>query len=172
MYIRQTKTRSAKSGENYFTFRLVASVRTGSRVRQRTLLNLGSNFSLSKDLWPRLCSRIDQLLAGQSSLLSEITEIEELAQHYAARLLALDAPVSTQQQGDQGGDYQEVDVSSLELIRPRSVGVEHVGVAALTELGLPQILNPCLTPKKINYAISTSSTSKKHRLALHFCLFR
>jgi transposase len=140
MYIRQTKTRSAKSGENYFTFRLVASVRVGSKVKQRTLLNLGSNFSLSKDLWPRLCSRIDQLLAGQSSLLSEITEIEELAQHYAARLLALDAPVSTQQQGDQGGDYQEVDVSSLELIRPRSVGVEHVGVAALTELGLPQIL--------------------------------
>jgi len=139
MYIRQTKTRSAKSGENYFTFRLVASVRVGSKVRQRTLLNLGSNFSLSKDLWPRLCSRIDQLLAGQGSLLSETAEIEEYAQHYAARLLALDLPVATQH-GDHGGDYQEIDVSSLELIRPRSVGVEHVGVAALTELGLPQIL--------------------------------
>ncbi len=32
-------------------------------------------------------------------------------------------------------------------------------------------LGPCLTPQKINHAISTSFTSKKHRLALHFCLF-
>lgn len=139
MYIRQTKTRSAKAGEDYFTFRLVASERVGTKVRQRTLLNLGTNFSLAKNLWSRLCARIDQLLAGQGNLLSETPEIEELAQHYAARLLALDAPVSSPQ-GDQVVDYQEVDVASLELVRPRSVGVEHVGVAALTELGLPQIL--------------------------------
>jgi len=139
MYIRQTKTRSAKSGDDYFTFRLVASERVGTKVRQRTLLNLGTNFPLPKEQWPRLCSRIDQLLAGQGSLLPEATEIEEFAQQYAARLLAHSAPVSSTQ-GDPEVDYQEVDVTSLELVRPRSVGVEHVGVAALTELGLPQIL--------------------------------
>jgi transposase len=139
MYIRQTKTRSAQSGDDYFTFRLVASERVGTKVRQRTLLNLGSNFSLPKEQWPRVCSRIDQLLAGQSRLLPETTEIEEFAQQYAARLLAHSAPASSAQ-GNPEGDYQEVDVTSLELVRPRSVGVEHVGVAALTELGLPQIL--------------------------------
>ena len=35
----------------------------------------------------------------------------------------------------------------------------------------PRRPNPCLTPEKINYAISTSSMPKNHRLALHFCLF-
>lgn len=139
MYIRQTKTRSAKSGEDYFTFRLVASERVGTKVRQRTLLNLGTNFPLPKDQWPRLCSRIDQLLAGQSNLLPETKEIEEFAQQYAAGILAHSAPASSMP-GSPEVDYQEVDVASLELVRPRSVGVEHVGVAALTELGLPQIL--------------------------------
>ena len=40
MFIRRTQTRSARSGEAYFTFRLVCSERIGSKVRQRTLLNL------------------------------------------------------------------------------------------------------------------------------------
>ena len=35
MFIRRTRTRSI--GERYFTFRLVRSERTGSKVRQRTL---------------------------------------------------------------------------------------------------------------------------------------
>ncbi len=38
MFIRRTATR--RRGEHYFTFRLVRSERTGSKVRQRTLLNL------------------------------------------------------------------------------------------------------------------------------------
>ena len=33
-------------------------------------------------------------------------------------------------------DVQRVDVDSLELIRPRSVGVEHVGLWAMDQLGL------------------------------------
>lgn len=32
-----------------------------------------------------------------------------------------------------------MDVNSLELVRPRPIGVEHVGLAALQELHLPQI---------------------------------
>lgn len=139
MYIRQTKTRSSKVGEDYFTFRLVASQRIGSKVRQRTLLNLGSNFSLAKEHWPSLCTRIDQLLSGQSTFLSEPEEIEELAQLYAARLVTVRAqPASSPDSVT--ADYQEVDVDSLELVRPRSVGVEQIGVAALNELGMEQIL--------------------------------
>jgi transposase len=36
--------------------------------------------------------------------------------------------------------YHEVDVDSLELVRPRSIGVEHAGLAALNWLELPRIL--------------------------------
>lgn len=139
MYIRQTKTRSSKSGEDYFTFRLVASERIGKKVRQKTLLNLGRNFSLEKEQWPRLCIRIDQLLSGQGNFLVETEAVEDLAQRYAAQLIAL-SPSATSSQEGLDTDYQEVDVASLELVKPRSVGVEHVGVAALSWLGLPQIL--------------------------------
>ena len=41
MFIRRTKTRSAEGGV-YHSYRLVRSERSGERVRQRTLLNLGS----------------------------------------------------------------------------------------------------------------------------------
>lgn len=139
MYIRQTKTSNTSTGEAYITFRLVASERIGSKVRQRTLLNLGRNFSLPKQQWPVLCARIDQILSGQDSLLSESPEIEMLAQRYAAQLVVRSTPVPPPQE-TVATTYDEVDVASLELVRPRSVGVEHVGVTALSWLQVPQIL--------------------------------
>ena len=139
MYIRQTKTRSSKTGEDYYTFRLVASERVGTKVRQRTLLNLGRNFSLPKEQWPQLCARIDQILSGQEAFLPESTLIEAEAQRYAARLVVLSAPAASVQESSEV-DYQEVDIASLELVRPRAVGVEHVGLAALSWLEIPQIL--------------------------------
>jgi transposase len=139
MFIRQTKTSNATSGEAYFTFRLVASERIGGKVRQRTLLNLGRNFSLPRDQWPQLCSRIDEILAGQNTLLTISPTIETLAQRYAARLVA-GRQAATPSKETAGGQYHEVDVDSLQLVRPRSVGVEHFGLAALGWLELPSIL--------------------------------
>lgn len=127
------------TGEAYCTFRLVASQRIGSKVRQRTLLNLGRNFSLPKEQWPRLCARIEQILSGQGSFLPESCALEAQAQRYAARLVVLSVPASTVQESAEA-DYQDVDIASLELVRPRSVGVEHVGLAALSRLEIPRIL--------------------------------
>lgn len=139
MYIRQTKTSNALSGEAYYTFRLVVSARIGGKVRQQTLLNLGRNFSLPREEWPQLCAVIEQILSGQLSLLPVPATIEKLAQRYAARLVISHRPADPPEEG-MSIVYQEVDVDSLELVHPRSVGVEHVGVAALQELELPQIL--------------------------------
>ncbi|MDO8370269.1 MAG: hypothetical protein Q7S71_06180 [Candidatus Nitrotoga sp.] len=38
-------------------------------------------------------------------------------------------------------DYQEVGVNSLQLTQPRSVGVEHVGLHTLNQLGLVEKLS-------------------------------
>ncbi len=138
MFIRQTKTRGSIKGESYFTYRLVASERVGSRVRQKTLLNLGSTFPLSKDEWPALCTCIERRLAGQDALVLESAEIEKLAAMYAGRIIAASPnPVSA---GVPICDYQEVDTNSLELSRPRSVGVEHVGLSAMSWLDFEGIL--------------------------------
>ena len=139
MFIRRTKIGTAVSGGAYYTFRLVASKRIGDKVRQQTLLNLGHNFSLPKEQWPQLCARIDDILTGQLTLENQSVEIEKIAQHYAARLIANRAESQDILQ-KKITDYQEVDVVSLELLRPRSIGVEHVGLETIKLLDLPKIL--------------------------------
>lgn len=140
MFIRRTKTGSSSSGQAHYTFRLVASKRIRHKVQQKTLLNLGANFSLSRELWPQLCSRIDEIITGQLTLdNNQPEEIEQVAQHYAARLIA-NRSEPQEVSKKETIDYQEVDVASLELIRPRSIGVEHAGLEALKMLNLPEIL--------------------------------
>jgi hypothetical protein len=126
----------------------------GKQVRQVTLLNLGRHFDLPQSDWPRLCARIEALLAAQPGLLAETKPIETLAQRYAARLTAnhpaaREAIPRTDPLGSQGpnaaipsppADFAEVDIASLQLTRPRSVGVEAVGLAAIGWIGLTPIL--------------------------------
>ena len=139
MFIRQAKTRNATSGDAYFTYRLVSSERVGGKVRQHTLLNLGRNFSIPKEQWPSLCARIEEILSGQTTLLEVSKKVETAAQRYAARLITGRRP-ETPPTEEKASQFHEVDVDSLELLRPRSVGVEHVGLAALYSLELPGIL--------------------------------
>jgi len=170
MFIREAATRNKSENESYFTFRLVASERTGDKVRQVTLLNLGRHFDLprpdhahgpSSRGWPRLCARIDALLAGRPGLLPEPEVIETLAQRFAARLIAAQPgpggpaaapppaapePARPAPAGPSAASatpdplYAEVDVASLQLTRPRAVGVEAAGFAAMGWLGIDQIL--------------------------------
>jgi hypothetical protein len=52
-------TRNRKTGEAYFTHRLVEVVREGKAVKQRTLLNLGVHFDVARGDWAALAARID-----------------------------------------------------------------------------------------------------------------
>ena len=135
MFIRRTRTRSGS--EHYFTFRLVRSERIGPKVRQRTLLNLGRHFDVAQHDWPVLCRRIDDLLIGQLPLSPDCPQaLESHAQRIAAQLLAHERVGTPASPANRGRDVQHVDVDSLELIRPRSVGVEHLGLWAMEQLGL------------------------------------
>lgn len=134
MFIRCTNTRSRVSGEAYFSHRLVETHREGNVVRQRTLLNLGSHFNLPQSEWPVLAARIEPLLRGQDSLLpprpSEATE--PLAQRYAAQRIARQREMT---HATAAPRFVEVDLSTLEQVRPRTVGVEHVALACMRQLG-------------------------------------
>ena len=138
MFVRRTQTRRT-DGQTYHTHRLVNSERTGAKVRQRTLLNLGGHFGIPREQWPLLCQRIDEILDGQTPLLDDAPPaLEEEAQRIAAQLLArTPAPAGeSPRTAPSGRDLQSVDIDSLELARPRSVGVEQVGLWALSQLGL------------------------------------
>ena len=136
MFIRRTPTRRNADGVAYHTFRLVESRREGARVRQSTLLNLGSTFDLPEPLWPDLCVRLAQILGQRDDLLAaNVPEpVETLAQSLAARLISSRAEPLPE------CDFVEVDVASLELTRPRSVGVEQVGLHALAQLEFEPLL--------------------------------
>ena len=66
-----------------------------------------------------------------------------LAQRCAAQLIALrpsaaalTAAEAARAQPDEPGRYQEVDLDSLEMVRSRSVGVEHAALSAMRQYGL------------------------------------
>ena len=136
MYIRKTQCQKRKAGGHYYTYRLVESRRTAKGVRQRTLLNLGVDFSLPREQWPDLTKRIEDILGGQHSLFDIDCDVERLAQGYASRII-----ISHQDVSDPDDiDYREVDLDSIELSRPRSVGGEHITLEALRFLELDKKL--------------------------------
>ena len=129
-------------------YRLVQSARVGGAVKQTTLLNLGSHFDLPQGEWAALAQRIDELWRGQQPLLDATLSNagQALSARYAAQLIALQpsaasitpAAAAKAQSGDLGESlrYQEVDLDSLELVRPRSVGVEHAALSVMRQCGL------------------------------------
>ena len=141
MFIRRTRTNSTASGEAYFTYRLVRTQREGAKVRQITLLNLGRHFTLEQSLWPDLCGRIDEILGRQKRLFKRKVEpnVELEAQRIAAQLVSRQTEIGlTEHRGS--SNMQTVDVESLTLSRPRSVGVEQVGLWAMEQADFPGLL--------------------------------
>jgi len=141
MFIRQTKTRNDKTGgEPYYTYS--PCYFETNRASGKT-----TDYSESgKPLFPfqskigHCCAQGSNIFfADRLALLPVDAAIEKLAQRYAARLITKQKRVTTD---DKKGEaiYLSVDVESLEMVRPRSVGVEHVGLTALSWLGIPEIL--------------------------------
>ena len=129
MYIRRTKTKNLDDGGAYYTYRIVESFRLGNQVKQRTLLNLGSDFAIDPAHWPLLTARIEQLLEDSPRqlelfhLTDDLSELlEASAQRYSALIVAkLAQPVNTT---DPEQDYHRVDINHVEALKARSIGVE------------------------------------------------
>jgi transposase len=133
MFIRCTTIKTSQSGEPYKSFRLVETERVSGKVKQRTLINLGRYFDVPQAQWQSLSSRIDQLLTGQSSLLSiELdADLEALAQRYTAQIIASRSTVN-----DASIKFEAVDISTVELVRPRRIGIEQLALHAIKQLTL------------------------------------
>jgi hypothetical protein len=139
MYIRRTVSKSKKnSKKRYYTYRLVESVHIGRKVKQRTLLNLGADFSLDRSHWSTLSKRIEDILENRPSLFELDREIESLAQQYAAQLLSVKAASSSD---DSSIAYECVDLGSLEHLDPRSIGGESLLYESIQTLKLEKALS-------------------------------
>ena len=152
MFIRRVKTRTTENGSNYYSYRLVDSYRIADRVRQRSLLNLGSSFAFPRDQWSELVQRIEQIIQGKNELLFPQSELEQQAQTIVVLLLRkysraeLLAPPGGEPATEKDPDtkptkaFHSVDLDTLKLTNSRTVGGEALALSALSEIGLPDHL--------------------------------
>jgi transposase len=157
MYIRRTTIKSRATGEPYYSHRLVESVRTEHGVRQRTLANLGRHFGVPREQWPALAQRIEHLVTGQGELVPPDLDAqwEEHAQRYSALVIRARARVH-ETTSPRIADYQSVDVNCVDVLRPRSAGVEHVSLEALRQVGFDDKLQALgFTKPQLSAAIGT-----------------
>ncbi len=84
MYIRKSQQKHSKTGEVYTTYRLVESYRnTEGKVRQQTLLNLGSHFLFPQEEWKALADRVEEILCGQGRFFETDHALEKEAERIA-----------------------------------------------------------------------------------------
>ena len=88
MFIRATKTHTDKDGAPVHSHRLVLSRRVGGKVRQRTLLNLGTDYPVAKEKWREVAELAEALLHGHPPLLEAASDVQAAAEDIVARLRA------------------------------------------------------------------------------------
>jgi len=139
MFIRRVPHKNRKNHKEYYTYKLVESIRTKRGPRQRDILNLGVGFDLPKDKWKDLANCIEEIISGQKSLFDYPKEITTLARRYARKIIREQAPVIAERQ-DIEPDYATIDLNSVEDEETRTVGAEHVVYETIKQLGIDRKL--------------------------------
>jgi len=139
MFIRKVPHKDKKNRKEYFTYKLVESVRTERGPRQRDVLNLGVNFDLPREQWKGLANCIEDTLTGQRPLFDYPKRIGTLSRKYAREITRQQAQAIGEAE-DVPSDYQVVDVNSVDNEDIRSVGAEHVVYETMRQLGLDRKL--------------------------------
>jgi len=137
MYVRKVSHYNKSNRVEYHTYKLVESVRTERGPRQRTLLNLGTDFNLSQGKWKEFANRVEEIVTGQISLLDYPEEIESFAQNCARKIIRKRSSIIPEKKDS---DYQTVDVNSTENEQARTIGAEHVVYHTIKELELDRKL--------------------------------
>ena len=143
MFVCKVTHYNKKNRREYYTFKLVESVRTERGPRQRDILNLGTDFNLPKEKWKEFANRVEEIITGQSSLLHYPEQIESLARRCARKVIRKHSsiiPKNKASSSDFPPDYQTVDVNSVENEQARTIGAEHVVYHSIQELELDRKL--------------------------------
>lgn len=156
MYIRKVSQKKSETGKTYFTHRLVETYRNQeNKVRQRVLLNLGTNFNIVQDEWKLLADRVEEIMSGQAIMFEYEQHIEKMAQDIAKRVIRREANFTEHKQ-EEIKSYQEVDVNTIESQNIRSIGPEYLGIETARELKLNHLLKELkFNNKQINTALGS-----------------
>ena len=132
MFIKKVRKRNGRTKKRYEYLHLVESVRTDKGPRQRLVLNLG-NLELDPSQYQSFARRIEEILTGQRTLLELDKTLEKRAREAARKIFKKQ---SEQLEEEQASDFQTVDVNSLEVESPRSIGAEYLCHSVWKELGM------------------------------------
>jgi transposase len=136
MFVRKVIHTDSKNRREYYTYKLLESLRTERGPRQRMVLNLGTDFSLPEEHWKDLANRIEEIVTGQHHLFTYPDEVESYAELYARRIIAYHGETTVRRSDP---DYQRVDMDTIDNEMPRSVGTEHVVCETIRALGLDEL---------------------------------
>lgn len=155
MFIRKTKKTHPETKKVYFVYQLIESVRTERGPRQHILLSLGSELDLPAAEHKALANRIEEIIAGSQNLVPYPEKIEQLAQHYASKLIErLSKQTSKESIADEQPDYQTIDLHTIEQQEARTVGAEHLLLHMTHQLQLRnKLLQLGFSPTDINLAL-------------------
>jgi transposase len=139
MFIRRVPHKNRRNLKEYYTFKLVESIRTERGPRQRDILNLGVDFDVPQKQWKDLANCIEEIITGQLPLIDYPKVIRNLARRYARKIVRDQASVIAERQ-DIPPDYETIDINSVEDEEARTVGAEYVVYETIKELEIDQKL--------------------------------
>ena len=130
MFFRRTKAANGPDGKSCYTYRLVENQRVATKIRQKTVLNLGANRDVPQSDWRAVAQRVEALQQGQISCFEYPQHVESAAQSIAIRSWARDL------NGDKlaTGSVVTVDFDTMKHTDVRSVGCERLCLQALEDL--------------------------------------
>ena len=136
MFIRKIKKQNGRTEKIYEYLQLVESVRTENGPRQRLVLNLG-NLDIDPSQYKALARRIEDILTGQRSFIELDKEIEKYAREATNKIFKKQAK---EIEGKSEPDYQMVNVNSLGMEKPRSIGPEYLCHSIWKDLEMARFL--------------------------------
>jgi hypothetical protein len=143
MYIRKHKNTSKRTGKTYISFAIVDSERIGDTTVQKTILTLGSNFTLPEEKWCMLVKKIQLQLYGQQTLFEDSfnKEYDILAKNLADQIIAKRIAAAEKKESLNNSDVIKVKRSEIDGELFRTVGPEHVSLYGAQRIGLLEIFD-------------------------------
>ena len=166
MFIRQVKKKNSKSGKTFFQYQLAQASRIDGKVKQQSILYLGSEPLLAdKENRKMLLDILQAKIFGQSILFTENypSSIHELAEKYFEKFqikykdIDIEESVSIPPVKDKA-QLETIDLNSLVVEDSRTFGGEYLCSQILEKLDLRTVLiHWALVKRRFRWRISVSS---------------
>ncbi len=146
MFLKRITKPDRKGEKVYIYYRLVHSYKIGKKIRQQTIINLGSLDKLPKEKHKLLADRIESLLIGSEAIFFDIPDdVEKLAKEFTKKIIKKGVfpvkkkkvPISKEPETD----FQEIDMNSIDQSESRTIGGEWLVKQAFNKFGLSDLFS-------------------------------